>query len=521
MDGGLMSFLNQTIPRFNLLTPRDFELFAQLNLGNNLNAIFAVIGITLWYITVLCVVQIVEYLQKRYRKQTSNTQEPVKRGRFRKYIYDFSQAHLYVSFLYMGDRKHYTRSRRLACMYVAVMTCLAANGFSFSDGTGWNLFKWAIASIVCNVLQAPFVGLFRWLFSNTAPKHPIEENHVILSEVSREFDTQMLNSDNSEGINVEENVPTDPPPSRLSQVWERILDICDEIAEMFAKRFETKEVTWEALFSLFIISVFYFGICIVTLYLLPLSFTYITTVHQCILGVIAFVFFFGHLEFIYLKLRLSKYKSGVLKEWRVGSTNIVLSCIFMGSIVLMITFTAALIHYLPFLLPFHTPFHSYVNASVVALIIVFILRFIGLMLSIRWPGLKRDDPNLVRPKSLTPQYKFPHWVIYINYILCYAFVGLMAFFVLAYGVHFTARNQVWDWMMASWTGLSFYMFIRLPLTHFFMYIFYGTFVKTMEASLFPVEMDYGIFMTEQPEQNYELDSIPSDRRESLEEVENA
>jgi hypothetical protein len=428
------------------------------------------------------------------------------RGKFRALLYDFSQAHLYVSFFYIGDRKHYTRTRRLACMYVAVITCLAANGFSFSDGNGgWNLIKWAIASLVCNVLQAPFVGMFRWLFSSTAPRHPVQEQHVMLNEVSKEFEMFDEEGINLQELEVEEGQRQTAPPSRVSY----FLDICDEIAGMIAKHFETKEVTWEALFSLLIISLFYFSICVVTLYLLPISFTYITTLHQCILGVIAFVFFFGHLEWLYIRVRLKKYRQGVLQEWRVGSTNIILSCIMLGSILLLITFVAAMIYYLPFLIPFHTPLHSYVNAAVFALCIVFVLRLIGLILSIRMPGLKREDPLEEERKKKQVTYKFPWWFIYINYVLCFSFIGLMTFFCLVYGVHFNVRDQTWDWMMASWMGLTFYMFVRLPLTHLFMYVLYGTFVKTMEASLFPEEIDFNSFRNTET-QTYRRESDSSD-----------
>jgi hypothetical protein len=514
------SFLNRTIPHFNYLTRRDFSHVVQINFTENYSVIIVVSVITGLYFIILGILFVLNRIKPC--KMQTNYQVSKPRGKFRALLYDFSQAHLYVSFFYIDERIHYTRTRRLACILIAVTTCLAANGFSYSDGKGSNTLKWIIASIVCNVLQAPFVGFFRWLFSNTAPRNLSNNEYMMTQTISREFDDAelSLNVDIIENqIDISDHDP-EFQESTSKSLLTKFLDICDELCGTLVTRFETTEVTWEAVFSLLLISVLYFGILIAGLYLLPLTFNYITTLHQCILLVLFVVFFFGHLEYLYLKLRIRKYKEGTLKTWKVSPTNITVSCIILAILFVIIVQTILLSHYIPFIIPFSAIIiHEYINAAVWALILVFLLRVIGLALSIKMPGLKREqniEYNV--EQSTAPKYTFPWWMIYINYVLCFIFIALMIFFTLAYGVHFDKRGETQNWLLASFIGLSFYIFVRFPVTHLFMYVLYGWFVKTMEASLFPrSDLYFTLHLCDENNTEVQLDEIAP--RNSLDEEE--
>ncbi|KAL0481981.1 hypothetical protein AKO1_013169 [Acrasis kona] len=442
------------------------------------------------------------------------------RGKFRALLKDYSQYHLYLSFFFLGERTHYSRIRRLTICYAAVITCLAANGLCYGEGKASNLIKWIISSLVCNVVQAPFIGSFRWSFSSTAPKGHSNDKEYISSkdgevigekiEIIEEKEVTTPNqitkeimivieadADSSEDIkdgtstsecgsldDLEAAIVRKPLTFRqkCEKVSEFILDVCDDLAESFVQKFENTEPTWEMAFTFLTSSIIYFTVLIALLYMLPLNFSYVTINHQCVIFVLFVGFYFGHLEFLYLKLRVKKYKEGYMKDWRVGKTTIIVSVVALFILAGLVTGIWVLDHAIPVLVPYNHPLHAYIFTLSFTVSLLFAMRFVGLCLAIRMPGLKRDEPTQILEQ---PKYTFSSRMMYVHYMLMALFIIIIISVVFLYGAHFHSRGLQWSWLTTSFMGLAFYIFIRLPLTHIFTYVLYGAFVKTMEIALFP------------------------------------
>jgi alpha-tubulin suppressor-like RCC1 family protein len=534
---GLLAYIT---PQVNLLTLQDLENITKLNLDNMTTVIVVcvMVGVYILGVVILLIAHFIGqskwYRNRRPQKPEDNIEPQV--GLFRGLMHVFIDSHKYLSVAYITkvsmNAKNLYRIQKLTILYVSIVGMLCSNAISFNT-TNTNVVQFVAAALIANLFSMPFVLFLSLMFAKTADKRRTKVEPEPLTIVENMENAELTKT--TMDVSFEEETDSTAPLSPTQRVKASVTSVLDKL-DAFADRVVNyftenifKRITIQGMLIIIALSITYFVVAGVSVFVLPIATPVITDVYQWAVGGLAFDAYFIFLLYIFMSVRGQKFRDGLIDRWRLHIGGLIFLyasfILLMGvvAVILIVLFVAV-----------KDPSNDWFNrviviaASVGFLALAFLIS--AIVLSVNRSNAKKykvhpDDAPIVEKKpnpvvklakAIIQRLRHEKWFFFIDLLLCYIYIGLTSFVLILYGIKFNSQGdglytgggfnihaQDVQWLLGSFTSMVSGAFVFDPATFIAKTIFYIALVKLMAALFFPTKKEQKVPATPKTDESDE------------------